>query len=172
MSLPAGSLKLPDTAAKGETPDRFTESVRRALREGAVILTGAVALMLFVALLSYHPDDPGFSYTGSGTADINNLIGLQGAWLADTLFFLFGGPAYLLPAMLAAACWLMFRRRNAPEQASRLNTFVRAGGFVLLLWPESAIGPSFQMSFAAVLAIILSVKNIAPADKRPDRRLG
>ena len=129
MSLPAGSLKLPDTAAKGETPDRFTESVRRALREGAVILTGAVALMLFVALLSYHPDDPGFSYTGSGTADINNLIGLQGAWLADTLFFLFGGPAYLLPAMLAAACWLMFRRRNAPEQASRLNTFVRAGGF-------------------------------------------
>jgi competence protein ComEC len=29
-----------------------------------------------------------------------------------------------------------------------------AAGFVLLLWPESAIGPSFQMSFAAVLAII------------------
>ncbi len=139
MSLPAGSLKLPDTAAKGETPDRFTESVRRALREGAVILTGAVALMLFVALLSYHPDDPGFSYTGSGTADINNLIGLQGAWLADTLFFLFGGPAYLLPAMLAAACWLMFRRRNAPEQASRLNTFVRAGGFVLLLAATCAL---------------------------------
>jgi S-DNA-T family DNA segregation ATPase FtsK/SpoIIIE len=130
---------LPDTAAKGETPDRFTESVRRALREGAVILTGAVALMLFVALLSYHPDDPGFSYTGTGTADINNLIGLQGAWLADTLFFLFGGPAYLLPGMLAAACWLMFRRRHAPEQASRLNTFVRAGGFVLLLASTCAL---------------------------------
>jgi len=29
-----------------------------------------------------------------------------------------------------------------------------AAGFVLLLWPESAIGPSFQMSFTAVLAII------------------
>ncbi|OBV12535.1 putative membrane metal-binding protein [Erythrobacter dokdonensis DSW-74] len=29
-----------------------------------------------------------------------------------------------------------------------------AAGFVLLLWPESAIGPSFQMSFSAVLAII------------------
>lgn len=29
-----------------------------------------------------------------------------------------------------------------------------AAGFVLLLWPESAIGPSFQMSFAAVIAII------------------
>ncbi len=29
-----------------------------------------------------------------------------------------------------------------------------AAGFVLLMWPESAIGPSFQMSFSAVLAII------------------
>ena len=29
-----------------------------------------------------------------------------------------------------------------------------AAGFVLLLWPESAIGPSFQMSFSAVIAII------------------
>ncbi len=29
-----------------------------------------------------------------------------------------------------------------------------AAAFVLLLWPESAIGPSFQMSFSAVIAII------------------
>lgn len=29
-----------------------------------------------------------------------------------------------------------------------------AGFFVLLLWPESLMGPSFQMSFAAVLAIV------------------
>jgi S-DNA-T family DNA segregation ATPase FtsK/SpoIIIE len=130
---------LPDTAAKGETPDRFTESVRRALREGAIILTGAVALMLLVALLSYHPEDPGFSYTGSGTADINNVIGLQGAWLADTLFFLFGGPAYLLPTTLAVACGLLSLRRKAPAQASRLNTFVRAGGFVLLLAATCAL---------------------------------
>ena len=28
-----------------------------------------------------------------------------------------------------------------------------AGAFVLLLWPESIVGPSFQMSFAAVVAI-------------------
>ena len=29
-----------------------------------------------------------------------------------------------------------------------------AAGFVLLLWPESLVGPSFQMSFAAVIAIV------------------
>ena len=38
--------------------------------------------------------------------------------------------------------------------ALSLRMIAVAGGFVLLLWPESAIGPSFQMSFAAVLAII------------------
>ena len=29
-----------------------------------------------------------------------------------------------------------------------------AAGFVLLIWPESLVGPSFQMSFAAVIAIV------------------
>ena len=80
---------MPETAAKADTPQRFTETVRRALREGAVILTGVVALMLFAALVSYDPADPGFSYTGDGEGggEIGNLIGRQGAWLADTLFF-------------------------------------------------------------------------------------
>ena len=36
-----------------------------------------------------------------------------------------------------------------------------AAGFVLLLWPESVVGPSFQMSFAAVLAIV-ALHNSAP----------
>ncbi len=128
---------MPDAAAKADAPHRFTETVRRALREGAVILTGVVALMLFTALASYDPADPGFSYTGEG-GEIGNLIGRQGAWLADTLFFLFGGPAYLFPLMLAAACWLMFRQREV-ERTSRLNTFVRAGGFVLLLAASCAL---------------------------------
>jgi len=131
---------LSEHAAKADdAPDRFTETVKRALREGAVILTGVVALMLFVALVSYHPQDPGFSFTGEGAGEIRNIIGRQGAWLADTLFFLFGGPAYLFPIMLGAACWLMFRQRGSVERASRLNTFVRLGGFVLLLASTCAL---------------------------------
>jgi len=104
------------------------------LREGAGILTGVLALMLFASLVTYQPSDPGFSFTGEGSeGEIGNLIGRQGAWLADTLFFLFGGPAYLFPFMLGASCWLMFRDRGKVEPSSRLNTFVRLGGFVLLL---------------------------------------
>ena len=125
---------MPENAADTSVSDRFTETVKRALREGAVILTGVLALMLFASLVTYQPSDPGFSFTGEGPqGEIGNLIGRQGAWLADTLFFLFGGPAYLFPIMLGASCWLMFRDRGNVEPTSRLNTFVRLGGFVLLL---------------------------------------
>ena len=47
------------------------------------------------------------------------------------------------------------------REALSLRMVGVAAGFVLLLWPESAIGPSFQMSFAAVLAII-ALSNSAP----------
>ncbi|NBX58612.1 MAG: cell division protein FtsK, partial [Gammaproteobacteria bacterium] len=95
---------MPENAADTSVSDRFTETVKRALREGAVILTGVLALMLFASLVTYQPSDPGFSFTGEGPqGEIGNLIGRQGAWLADTLFFLFGGPAYLFPIMLGAS---------------------------------------------------------------------
>ena len=42
-----------------------------------------------------------------------------------------------------------------------LRMVATAALFVLLLWPESLIGPSFQMSFAAVLAIV-ALHNSAP----------
>jgi competence protein ComEC len=47
------------------------------------------------------------------------------------------------------------------REALSLRMVAVAAGFVLLLWPESAIGPSFQMSFAAVLAIV-ALSNSAP----------
>ena len=120
---------MASTAADVKSP-RFTEAVNRAMREGAIILVGVLAVMLFAALLSYNPQDAGFSFTGDSTP-ASNLIGRAGAWTADMLFFLFGGPAYLFPLMTAAACWFMFRQRDAVP--SRANTLVRLGGFVMLL---------------------------------------
>jgi competence protein ComEC len=48
------------------------------------------------------------------------------------------------------------------RDALSLRMVALAAGFVLLVWPESAVGPSFQMSFAAVLGII-AVSTSAPA---------
>lgn len=40
------------------------------------------------------------------------------------------------------------------REALSLRMVASAAFFVLLLWPEALVGPSFQMSFAAVLAIV------------------
>lgn len=47
------------------------------------------------------------------------------------------------------------------RDALTLRMVAVAGFVVLLLWPESLVGPSFQMSFAAVLAIV-ALHNCAP----------
>jgi len=122
---------LADSAASARHAVRFTSAVARGLRESAVIALGVLALVLFVALVSYSPDDPGFSFTGNSPV-VHNRIGPVGAWLADVMFFLFGRPAFLFPVMLGASCWLLFRR-DRTEQASRANTAVRIAGFVLVL---------------------------------------
>src|ERR1700720_1050127 len=124
-------MGLAETSASVRATARFTSAVTRGLRESAIIALGIVALVLSMALLTYSPDDPGFSFTGNSPV-VHNRIGPIGAWLADVLFFLFGRPAFLFPVMLGASCWLLFRR-DKTEQASRANTAVRIAGFMLVL---------------------------------------
>jgi DNA segregation ATPase FtsK/SpoIIIE, S-DNA-T family len=123
---------LAQSPAQTRSALRFTAAVARGLRESAIIALAVVALVLFTALATYSPDDPGFSFTGDSAA-IHNGIGPIGAWIADMLFFLFGRPAFLFPVLLAVSCWTLFRNRQQTEGGSRANTVVRIGGFVLLL---------------------------------------
>jgi DNA segregation ATPase FtsK/SpoIIIE, S-DNA-T family len=116
---------------------RYTQAVKKALRESSAILLAVLALVLLTALVSFHAQDPGFSYSGNGDP-VHNRIGWIGAWFADLLLFLFGRPAYLFPAMLGVAAWLISRAR-ATESVSRANTAVRVGGFVLVLAASSAL---------------------------------
>jgi S-DNA-T family DNA segregation ATPase FtsK/SpoIIIE len=102
------------------------------LREGTLWVLGALALLLLLALFSYHPHDPGFSDTGE-PGPVGNWIGPVGAWLAGFFLFLFGRPAYLFPVMLAYAGWLVHKDQSLPEMRSRINTLLRALGFVLTL---------------------------------------
>jgi len=125
-------MGLAETSASARAASRFTSAVTRGLRESAIIALGIVALVLLMALLTYSPDDPGFSFTGN-SAPVHNRIGVIGAWLADVLFFLFGRPAFLFPLVLGAACWGLQRRMKAQAAASRANTLVRIAGFVLVL---------------------------------------
>jgi S-DNA-T family DNA segregation ATPase FtsK/SpoIIIE len=106
--------------------------VQRVLRESALWIFGALALILFVALASYDPADPAFSSSGAA-GTIANLIGPAGAWLADLLFVLFGAPAFLFPCMLGLAGWALYRRRRDPEPIDRLTLSLRIAGFLITL---------------------------------------
>ena len=114
-----------DAAGLGKT-------VIRSLREGALWVFGAVALILFVALASYDRNDPSFSSTGV-PGPVANLIGPAGAWVAGLLTMLFGRPSFLLPIMIALAGWFLYAGRAGGEHQNRATLAFRGLGFVITL---------------------------------------
>lgn len=106
--------------------------VVRGIREGALVLLLAIAAYLLIALLSYDPDDPGWSHTGR-SLDASNLGGIAGAWFADVFLYLFGYLAFLAPAMVAYSGWLIFRRDTESGEVDYRTLGIRWGGFVMLL---------------------------------------
>jgi len=85
---------------------KLSAAVARSLREGTLWVLAALALLLLLALVSYHTRDPSFLDTGE-PGPVGNWIGPVGAWLAGFFLFLFGRPAYLFPVMLAYTGWLV-----------------------------------------------------------------
>ena len=85
---------MTDDAAPKKPKQKSTLSaaVARSLREGTLWVLSAVALLLLLALLSYHAQDPGFADTGEPGQSISNWIGPVGAWLAGLFLLLFGRP--------------------------------------------------------------------------------
>jgi len=118
-------------SAKGGTTSRLAAVVTRGLREGALIVFGALGLVLLLALASFDPQDPGFTNTGE-PGRIANLIGPVGAWVADVFLAVCGAPAFLFPLLLGLFGWSLFRppAKDAPSRASRA---FRLGGFALTL---------------------------------------
>lgn len=107
-------------------------TIAHAVRESALWVFGALAIIMLVALLTYDPRDPGFSRTGDGS-EVHNQIGAAGAWFADASYSLFGAPAYLFPAMMLLAGWLIFSARSSPEPLDQALLGTRFAGFMLTL---------------------------------------
>lgn len=103
---------VPKAVANNNEESDSLAYVRRRLVDGGIIALVALCLYFSLALLSYHPEDPGWSYTGSG-GDVENLVGASGAWIADVLFFILGYLAFVLPVLLATQAWLITKRRNS-----------------------------------------------------------
>jgi len=86
-------------------------TVARGLREGALFILAALAVYLFVALVSYDGTDPGWSHTNGGQP-VHNAGGVAGAWFADVALYLFGYLAYLFPVIVAYSGWMAYRGRQ------------------------------------------------------------
>ena len=106
--------------------------MQRLVREGTLIVCFLLALFLLIALLSYSPNDPGFTTTGSGDL-INNSVGVYGAWIADILLHLLGYLAYSFPALLSYKVYTSFRESQLESEFSWPLFGLRSLGFVLLI---------------------------------------
>ena len=111
----------------------------RGGREGALIVLVATALYLLLALVTYHPADPGWSHSGP-TEHVFNQGGIVGAWVADVFLYLFGYLSYLFPLMIAYAGWLIGRGfRSEYVQGDLYEWVSRSGGFVLTVGAGCAL---------------------------------
>jgi S-DNA-T family DNA segregation ATPase FtsK/SpoIIIE len=120
-------------AQLGRQVSTASSAVTRSVRESALWVFGALALIMLLALLTYDPADPGFSHTGTSTGVLHNQIGTTGAWFADIAFYLCGMPAFLFPAMIMAAGWMLFSARMTDEPLNRTVILSRSCGFLLAL---------------------------------------
>ncbi|MEY6432953.1 DNA translocase FtsK 4TM domain-containing protein [Thioalkalicoccus limnaeus] len=128
----------------------LSEYLERALREGAMWSLVCVAIYLVIALASYSPEDPGWSYLGPTDA-VANLGGPFGAWFADVTLFLFGFLAYLIPLMVAWSGYLLFRRRE-PEVATHAYLVgLRWIGFLLTLAAGCALAATHPAGWGDAL---------------------
>jgi len=138
--------KLQDTVIPSPISDR--------LREGTAILLLAVATLLFMAMMTYHPDDPGWTFSGQNE-QVNNAGGRAGAWFADVFLHFFGYLAYIFPLMVAYVAYLSHKVKTEKDENYRLFLTFRSIGFILTLLAGSGLAhmhfmdPGIQPSYYA-----------------------
>ena len=120
-------------ASKKKSPaEPLSATLVRNVKEISTITLGAVSIFLAIALLSYHPDDPGWSQ--AVTVDrIHNKAGFIGAWIADILLYLFGYLGYLFPLIMVFDGWRIFQTRANAIPVDYFRLGIRILGFLMLL---------------------------------------
>ena len=119
-----------------------------------MILLVTVALFLFMAMMTYSPADPGWTFSGHNSL-VNNAGGRAGAWFADVFLHFFGYLAYVFPLMVAYVGYLSHQSESETEENHRLFLTFRSVGFILTLLAGSGLAhmhffdPSIQPSYTA-----------------------
>ena len=127
------------------------------LTEAAGALSLIAGLLIWLSLVSYHPDDPSWN-TVAGAVHSKNLIGPVGARLADLLFQIFGALSLALPVVLVVLAWNWVRGRAVQYPLGR------AVGYLLFLVSGCTafeLGPKWNLfggsiSSGGTLGIVLA----------------
>ena len=93
-----------------KTANLFINFATNRLAEifGLVLLF--LGLLLFVALLSYSPEDPNFIFTEK--TEIKNFLGFKGSFISDLFFQSVGLTAYLISLTFFITGINLFIRKN------------------------------------------------------------
>jgi len=138
---------------KKDNQQVMSSAIGFRLREAALILSLALAGYLLLSLWSYQPTDPGWSTTGMNDI-VANRGGIVGAWLADSLLYGFGFPAYLSPLMLAFSGWLLFSWGKTADSEGALHFWIiKAIGLMMALAAASGLSTLSLASYAELLPL-------------------
>ena len=110
----------------------------RILREAGWILLLAIGAYLALVLATYDRGDPGPFFSGSG-APVANHGGVAGAWIAESLLYLFGLSAWWWTVLALYGILRLYRRVEAWQILSRRSVAVSLAGFALLLAASCAL---------------------------------
>ncbi|HTD28428.1 MAG TPA: DNA translocase FtsK 4TM domain-containing protein, partial [Xanthomonadaceae bacterium] len=128
---------------KDRTPPREAPApppTRRFWHELALVVIAPALIYLAASLISYSPDDPSWSRTGSLTGLLHNYGGTAGAYIADVAFYFCGYVAYTLPLVIGGLLWIALFGSDGRSDAG-LTPALRLIGIVAFL--VSAAGMAF-----------------------------
>jgi S-DNA-T family DNA segregation ATPase FtsK/SpoIIIE len=122
----------PPLSPKLDSSQNFVNSTAvTRLKEGLLLLLLAVSTFLFIAFVSFHLSDPGWSHT-SNARHVANVTGWFGAWWADLFLSMFGYMAYFFPFMLVLAAWLGLRNEFQLLKIDYLFLSIKVTGFIMV----------------------------------------
>ncbi|MEO7658063.1 MAG: DNA translocase FtsK 4TM domain-containing protein, partial [Pyrinomonadaceae bacterium] len=93
-------------------------------KDVVAVILGAVAVLVFLSLITSSPDDRSLISTGGGQAGARNWVGVVGANIAAIFLSSFGWTAYLIPVLIALIGWRVFQSDTLVPRASRVAGYV------------------------------------------------
>ena len=118
---------------------RLSPRLAALVHESWWLLVVAAFAYLALILATYQRTDPGWSFSGTGTA-IHNKGGAVGAWLADLLLYLFGVSAWwwVFAGIVLIVTGYRHLTRSV-DAADRHHPWLAVPGFALVLLSSAAL---------------------------------